>query len=146
MNANAKKDDRHIDHAAAYQAQHDAWARPAERIASHPMYSPSDLKYLRAKGYSDEEILAFWDRDHGRGCEPVEHRFTYTGLPGEVVQRVMRDNLSPHAIATIATRLNGMALTASGAVNREVAWFIAQLTELVGGPEAAGRLSDEIES
>ena len=46
----------------------------AERIANHPMYTPSDLAYFRTKGYSDVEILAFWDRDQARGCEPVHHR------------------------------------------------------------------------
>lgn len=45
-----------------------------EMIRRHPLYSSSDLKYLRDKGYSDDEILAFWDRDHARGCKPVEHR------------------------------------------------------------------------
>ncbi len=38
------------------------------------MYSTSDLSYLRAKGYGNDEILAFWDRDHAAGHGPVEHR------------------------------------------------------------------------
>ncbi len=46
----------------------------AQRIAEHPMNTPSDLAYLRGKGYSDEEILAFWDRDHATGKPPVQHR------------------------------------------------------------------------
>lgn len=45
----------------------------AERIAKHPMNTPSDLTYFRRKGYSDAEILAFWDRDHAMGCKPCHH-------------------------------------------------------------------------
>jgi len=45
-----------------------------KRIREHAMYSASDLRYLRDKGYSDEEILAFWDRDHAAGAEPVQHK------------------------------------------------------------------------
>ena len=46
----------------------------AKRIAKHPMYSPSDLAYFRRKGYSDTEILAFWDRDHASGHKPCHHQ------------------------------------------------------------------------
>ena len=104
----------------------------ADRIAKHPMYSPSDLKYLRKKGYSDQEILAFWDRDHGLGCKPVHHRFTYTGSPREVVQEVMRDNLSPQAVAAIAAHLHGIVKTKDDKVNGEVAWFAEQLLDMLG--------------
>ena len=104
----------------------------ADRIAKHPMYSPSDLKYLRKKGYSDDEIVAFWDRDHGLGCKPVEHRFTYTGSPREVVQEVMRDNLSPQAVAAIAAHLHGIVKTKNEKINDEVAWFTEQLLEMLG--------------
>ncbi|OQB80306.1 MAG: hypothetical protein BWX88_04592 [Planctomycetes bacterium ADurb.Bin126] len=45
----------------------------SDRIAKHAMYSPSDLAYFRRKGYSDEEILAFWDRDNAMGCKPCHH-------------------------------------------------------------------------
>lgn len=44
------------------------------RLTSHPMYSPSDLRHLRGKGYTDEQILAFWDRDHVQGNLPVHHK------------------------------------------------------------------------
>jgi len=102
------------------------------RIRKHPMYSPTDLKYLRKKGYSDEEILAFWDRDHGLGCKPVEHRSTYAGSPREVVQEVMRDNLSPQAVAAIAAHLHGLVNTKDEKVNGEVVWFAEQLLEMLG--------------
>jgi hypothetical protein len=104
----------------------------AGRIAKHPMYSPSDLKYLRKKGYTDREILAFWDRDHGQGCQPVEHRFTYTGTAAEVVRDVLRDNLSPQAIAAIAAHLHGIVKTKDDKVNCEVAWFAEQLMGMLG--------------
>jgi len=125
-----------IDLTAASEAQHEAWPTTtkettAERIAKHPMYSPSDLKYLRKKGYSDAEILAFWDRDHGLGCKPVQHRFTYTGTAGEVVQEVLRDNLSPQAVAAIAAHLFA-ASTKNDGVNREIRWFADQLVSMVG--------------
>jgi len=126
-----------IDLTAASEAQHEAWPTTtkettAERIANHPMHSLSDLKYLRKKGYNDAEILAFWDRDHGMGHKPVEHRFTYSGTPGEVVQEVLRDNLSPQAIAAIAAHLHGIVKTKDEKVNREVAWFTEQLLEMLG--------------
>jgi len=114
----------------------------ADRIARHPMYSPTDLTYLRKKGYSDAEILAFWDRDHGLGCKPCEHRFTYTGSPREVVQEVMRDNLSPQAVAAIAAHLHGIVKTKDEKVNREVAWFTAQLLDMLG--EQYNALCEEI--
>ena len=115
----------------------------AERIARHPMYSPSDLKYLRKKGYSDQEILAFWDRDHGMGCKPVEHQFTYSGTTAEVVQEVLRDNLSPEAVAAIVSYLQPVS-TRDSAVNKEVAWFSEQLVELLGGYEQQTRLANEL--
>ncbi len=114
----------------------------ADRIATHPMYSPSDLKYLRKKGYSDVEILAFWDRDHDLGCKPVQHRFTHSGVPREVVQEVMRDNLSPQAVAAIAAHLHGLVSTKDAKVNREVAWFTEQLLEMLG--EQYNALCEEI--
>ena len=115
----------------------------AERIANHPMYSASDLKYLRNKGYTDAEILAFWDRDHGMGHEPVEHRLTYTGTAAEVVQNVLKDNLSPEAVAAMVSYLQPVS-TRSSAVNKEIEWFSGQLLELLGGHEQQTRLAEEL--
>ena len=103
----------------------------ADRIAKHPMYSPSDLKYLRKKGYSDDEILAFWDRDHGLGHKPVQHRFTYIGESAEVVRDVLRDNLSPQAVAAIAAHLFA-AGTKNDGVNKKIRWLADQLVGMVG--------------
>ncbi|MCC6910004.1 MAG: hypothetical protein IT430_18880 [Phycisphaerales bacterium] len=47
-----------------------------KRLREHAMFSETDLRYLRAKGYTDAEILAFWDRDHAMGKEPVIHAGT----------------------------------------------------------------------
>ncbi|MDB5322202.1 MAG: hypothetical protein JWN40_3833 [Phycisphaerales bacterium] len=45
-----------------------------QRIERHPMYTPSDLAYLRSHGYDDAEITAFWERDRRLGKEPLHHR------------------------------------------------------------------------
>jgi hypothetical protein len=43
-------------------------------LERHPMYTPSDLAYLRSHGYDDAEITAFWDRDQKLGHAPLHHR------------------------------------------------------------------------
>jgi hypothetical protein len=43
-------------------------------LERHPMYTPSDLAYLRGHGYDDAEITAFWDRDRRQGKEPLHHQ------------------------------------------------------------------------
>lgn len=47
---------------------------PTDAIRNHPMYTDSDYDYFRGKGYTDAEILAFWDRDFTRGEKPLVHR------------------------------------------------------------------------
>ena len=39
-------------------------------IRNHPNYNPDDFAYLHAKGYSEAEILAIWDRDRAWGHGP----------------------------------------------------------------------------
>jgi hypothetical protein len=71
----------------------------AKRLADHPMHTPSDLRYLRGKGYRDEQILGFWDRDHAEGKRPCRHRrlvtFTFEGIElqsaGEALQHANAD-------------------------------------------------------
>ena len=41
--------------------------RATAAIRNHPNYNPDDCAYLYAKGYSETEILAFWDRDRAWG-------------------------------------------------------------------------------
>jgi len=110
----------------------------AERIANHPMFSPSDLAYFRRKGYSDDEILAFWDRDHAAGQKPVRHDKAVNSLSD-----ALRENLSPQALAAIVAHLQ-IVRTNDEAVNAQVRWFADTLVELVGGPEQINRLYDEL--
>ena len=107
------------------------------------MYSASDLRYLRNKGYTDDEILAFWDRDHGMGHKPVEHRLSYTGTPAELLQQIVKDNLSPEAVAAIVSYLQPVATRDSG-VNKEIEWFSGQLVESLGGYDQQNRLAEEL--
>lgn len=116
--------------------------RIANRIAKHPMYSPSDLKYLRKKGYSDEEILAFWDRDHGMGHKPLEHRFSYSGSGEEVLKDVLRDSFSPQAVAAISAYLRS-AETKVESVNKEISYMADLLMNMVGVDEY-NRLIEEV--
>jgi hypothetical protein len=121
----------------------------ADRIGNHPMYSASDLKYLRKKGYGDEEILAFWDRDHSLGHEPVQHRLTYSGTTEEVVREVLKDNLSPQTVAWVAKRLGNqlwMGFPHDKKVAAEATWLVQRLEEAVGGHDAVDRLCQEIDN
>ena len=43
-------------------------------LKRHPLHTPSDLAYFQSKGYTTDEILAFWDRDLADGKEPLHHR------------------------------------------------------------------------
>ena len=153
MNAEEKKDDGFIDHSAAYEAQHEAWhsdasdgakdkQSDAERITNHPMYSASDLAYLRKKGYSDAEILAFWDRDHAAGEKPVYHAKGTEAL---------RDNLSPQAVAVIVQvlrqRVDSDRHDSSQwkATIAQVRWFNEQLVEALGGEDGYRVALNDIE-
>lgn len=45
------------------------------KIMNHPLFTLSDYGYLSTKGYTDEEILAFWDRDLRQGhTKGLEHK------------------------------------------------------------------------
>jgi glutamine cyclotransferase len=67
----------------------------------------------------------------------------YSGDAAEVLKDVLRDNLSPRAVAAIVAYLQP-ARTKDKAVNHELEWFAERLTELVGGPEMQGRLAEEV--
>jgi hypothetical protein len=45
-------------------------------LYAHPMYSASDLAYLRGRGYEDAEIRTIWGRDLARDpwAKPLHHR------------------------------------------------------------------------
>ena len=36
-------------------------------LKQHTLYTESDYNYFKQKGYTDKEILAFWNRDLKRG-------------------------------------------------------------------------------
>ena len=59
--------------AKAYDAAVKQTASEIRSLKKHPMYSKSDYKYLRDKGYGPEGIKAIWDRDHAAGKSPQEH-------------------------------------------------------------------------
>lgn len=58
-------------------------------LQRHPMYTPSDLAYFHSKGYSSEEIIAFWDRDLGDGHEPLHHK-----AAPQIVEHILRPDLN----------------------------------------------------
>ena len=67
----------------------------------------------------------------------------YEGDAADVLKDVLRDTLSPQAVAAIVAYLQP-AKTKDKAVNRQLRWFADRLTELVGGAEQLGRLTDEL--
>ena len=118
----------------------------ARRIAEHPMNTPSDLAYFRRKGYSDAEILAFWDRDHGLGCKPVVHRSAvYSGQAQDILRDVLRDCLSPEAVAVLANALHVQLHAGAGDedARTQLTWLAEQLVEMLGGEEAYRRALSE---
>lgn len=63
--------------------------------------------------------------------------------PQTLLIEALRENLSPHAVAAIASYTMNIQ-TDDIAVNGEVAWFVERLTELVGGWKQQGVLAEEI--
>jgi hypothetical protein len=55
----------------------------------------------------------------------------------------LRENLSPHAVAAIASCLQP-ARTNDPNVDREVQWFIERLAETLGGWDRQNRLAEEL--
>ena len=41
-------------------------------IKKHPQYTLNDYRYLKAKGWTNKEILARWDAEKAQGKEPCE--------------------------------------------------------------------------
>ena len=70
-----------------------------KRLREHAMFSESDLRYLRAKGYDDGQILAFWDRDHAMGKEPVIHAGTRIETIAIRIQSVNKQVRASEAIS-----------------------------------------------
>ncbi|MCC6906686.1 MAG: hypothetical protein IT430_01980 [Phycisphaerales bacterium] len=83
-----------------------------KRIREHAMFSESDLRYLRAKGYDDEQILAFWDRDHAMGRTPVIHagtRIESIAIRVQSVNKQVRMSAVPDTDAGIDAYKTGCA-------------------------------------
>ena len=67
----------------------------------------------------------------------------YSGEAKDVLHDVLKDNLSPEAVAIIAAYLQP-AHCGQEQVDRQVRWFAEQLIELLGGDEAFNRVCDEL--
>jgi len=67
----------------------------------------------------------------------------YSGEAKDVLHDVLKDNLSPEAVAVIAAYLQP-AHCGDERVDRQVQWFAEQLVELLGGDDAFNRVCDEL--
>jgi hypothetical protein len=45
--------------------------RPSAALLAHPLWSETDFAYLRGRGYSNQEVLKFWNRDIKSGGKAV---------------------------------------------------------------------------
>jgi len=45
--------------------------RPTAALKAHPLWSQTDFEYFRGRGYSNQQVLEFWDRDLRLGCQPL---------------------------------------------------------------------------
>jgi hypothetical protein len=111
----------YIDLSAAEQARFEAWPKAADRKVTPPQddHRGGWMPKLGA-GYGGE----------GPGTRHCS--VAYSGDSVAVLRDVLKDNLSPQAVAVIAGHLHGMVNTKSDSVNREVAWFTEQLLDMVG--------------
>ena len=113
--SNDKTGNGYIDHGAAYQAQLEAWT---------PRLGP----------------------DYGGEGPGTRHcSVAYSGDAAAVLRDVLKDNLSPRAVAAIAAYLRqGDPASTDDRVNKEVWWFLDLLTDLVGGYDEQVRLAAEV--
>ena len=94
------------------------------RPADHPMYTPSDLAYLRGRGYDDAEVLAFWDRDARQRKGPLTHG-PIPDVVGRLTTAVRTDTgaaddaLLRAAAALLAAKDDGMETAAEWDALRE---------------------------
>ena len=122
-------------------------------ITDHSMYTLTDEAYFREKGYSDEDILAVWDRDLAAGHEPCHHGdipdviggTCPSDRPSDVagLRDAIRENLSPEAVAVIVAWLQP-AHVADAGVNQEVGWFRGMLMDTLGSDERFAQLLNEL--
>ena len=67
----------------------------------------------------------------------------YSGEAKDVLHDVLKDNLSPEAVAVIAAYLQP-ARCGDEQVDRQVRWFAEQLVEALGGDDAFNRVCEEL--
>jgi len=67
----------------------------------------------------------------------------YSGDAADVLRDVLKDSLSPLAVAAIASCLQ-TSHTNDPETNRQVSWFAEQLRNLLGGDEQQSRLAEEL--
>ena len=46
-------------------------------IKVHPQYTADDYAYLRAKGWTNQEIKQRWNKEHAAGCRPCHWDSSY---------------------------------------------------------------------
>ncbi|TAN72322.1 MAG: hypothetical protein EPN20_03820 [Magnetospirillum sp.] len=46
--------------------------RATAALKAHPQWSQTDFEYFRGRGYSNQQILEFWERDLRLGCRPLQ--------------------------------------------------------------------------
>lgn len=63
--------------------------------------------------------------------------------PVETMLDAIREQLSPHAVASIVAHLQG-ARTNNQDVDQQVHWFTEELCKLLGGYEHQARLAEEL--
>ncbi len=63
--------------------------------------------------------------------------------PKNTLTDALRENLSPHAVAVVASYLHPV-LTKDAGVDREIHWLVEQLAEAVGGWDQQNRLAEEV--
>jgi len=67
----------------------------------------------------------------------------YSGETKDVLRDVLKDNLSPEAVAVVAAWLQP-ARCCDEQVDRQVRWFAQELVELLGGDDAFNRVCEEL--
>jgi len=105
------------------------------RVETHePMDEAAWRQFLAASGWIDRP--ARYDAGNGRKVTVPEN-------DEEDLFDAVREQLSPHAIAAIASCLQTNR-TDNPAVDRQVRWFHDRLCELLGGHERQSRLAEEL--
>lgn len=92
-----------------------------------------------------------YEAEHGgrkvRVTVPERHdAVAYSGDAAEVLRDVLRDNLSPEAVAATANavRVQVNRGIKDKSVQRQLKWFADRLVAIVGGEEQYHRLCDEL--